>query len=56
MVQEIPLFMSVDECADILHLNTKAVYRLIRTKRLRAKKLGKQWRIMRDHLLKFFEA
>lgn len=52
----IPLFMSVEECAELLKLNHKAVYKLIREKKLKAKKLGKQWRIYREHLLTFFEA
>ena len=52
----IPLFMSVEECAELLKLNHKAVYKLIREKKLKAKKLGKQWRVYREHLLTFFEA
>ncbi|MBU1512417.1 helix-turn-helix domain-containing protein [Myxococcota bacterium] len=54
VAHEIPLFMTVESCAEVLQINTKAIYKLIREKRLKAKKCGKQWRISREALLNFF--
>ncbi|MGK6314551.1 helix-turn-helix domain-containing protein [Neorhizobium sp. DT-125] len=46
-------FLTVDAAADMLHLHPKTVLRFIREERLRATKVGKQYRILRSDLNAF---
>jgi excisionase family DNA binding protein len=45
--------LTVPEIADHLKVNEKTVYRLLNTSTIRGFKVGNQWRVLKDDLLKF---
>jgi acetyl-CoA synthetase len=45
----------VDEAAKILKVNFRTVYRLIKSGKIQAKKVGHQWRIPRGELEKYIK-
>lgn len=48
-------FYSAQELADRLRVNVMTIYRYIKAKRLKAYKIGKEFRIDRDEFGKFLE-
>jgi len=48
-----PRFYTTDEIAKILHLHVKTVRDLILAKRLKAIKIGNEYRISEEHLAQF---
>jgi excisionase family DNA binding protein len=46
-------FLTPEQVADLLQLNTVTVYRLIRDKKLAATKIGRAYRVSRDDLEAF---
>jgi len=49
-------FLSIHEAADVLGVQYKTIYRLIRRNALPAAKIGRVYRIKYDDLLAYFEA
>ncbi|RBP42207.1 helix-turn-helix domain-containing protein [Garciella nitratireducens] len=49
-------WLTVEEVADMLRLNTVTIYRWLRTNKLRGIKLGKEWRIKDSDLQEFLES
>ena len=52
---KIPQFYTTDEVAAILHLNVQTVRLLLQKKELGGIKIGTEWRVSEDHLLKFIQ-
>lgn len=50
-----PKFYTTQEVADLLHLNVKTVRAMINQKRLRAVKIGNEYRVTDDHIRQFVE-
>jgi excisionase family DNA binding protein len=51
----VPSFYTTDEVAKILHLHPKTVRELLRQRKLKAIKIGSEYRISEDHLLQFIK-
>lgn len=49
-------WLTVEEVAEMLRLNTVTIYRWLRNNQLRGIKLGKEWRIKDSDLQAFLEA
>jgi excisionase family DNA binding protein len=47
---EPPAYLTTDEVIDILRVNTRTLYRLIRSSGLPAVRVGRQWRFRRSDL------
>jgi excisionase family DNA binding protein len=47
---------TVEEIADILHVNLDTVYRRINSKKLRARKEGKSWRVSETDLRSYIDS
>ncbi len=47
---ESPAFLTTEEVIEILRVNTRTLYRLIRTAGLPAVRVGRQWRFRRSDL------
>jgi len=45
---EYPEIMNVEEVADLLRVSTQTVYKLVRSGKLPATKIGREWRFSRD--------
>lgn len=45
------LFYSVEEAAEILRVHPNTIRNLIKADKIKAEKIGRQWRIRRDTLL-----
>jgi excisionase family DNA binding protein len=50
-----PKFYTTEEVADMLKLNVRTVRAMINQKRLRAVKIGNEYRVTDDHLRQFIE-
>lgn len=50
-----PKFYTTEEVAEMLKLNVRTVRAMINQKRLRAVKIGNEYRVTDDHLRKFIE-
>ncbi len=50
-----PKFYTTEEVAEMLKLNVRTVRAMINQKRLRAVKIGNEYRITDDHLRQFIE-
>ena len=46
-----PMFLDVDQVAQVLDVERHTIYQMIGSKRLRAKKIGREWRIKKSDLL-----
>lgn len=55
-LKEIPLVLSVDQLADVLHIGRNNAYDLIRSGRIKSVRIGRQIRIPKDALLEFLAA
>lgn len=49
-------WLTVEEVAEMLRLNTVTIYRWLRNNKLRGIKLGKEWRIKESDLEAFLES
>ena len=47
---ERPDFLNVSEVADLLSVSNQTIYNMIRDKRLRPIKIGKEWRFMKKDI------
>lgn len=47
--------MTVDEVADYMRVSTKTVYNLIQKKRIKAKRIGREWRIPTYRMIEMME-
>jgi len=50
-----PKFYTTEEIAEMLKLNVRTVRAMINQKRLRAVKIGNEYRVTDDHLRQFIE-
>jgi excisionase family DNA binding protein len=50
-----PKFYTTEEVAEMLKLNVRTVRAMINQKKLRAVKIGNEYRVTDDHLRKFIE-
>ncbi len=50
-----PKFYTTEEVAEMLKLNVRTVRAMINQKRLRAVKIGNEYRVTDDHLRQFIE-
>ena len=50
-----PKFYTTEEVAEILKLNVRTVRAMINQRKLRAVKIGNEYRVTDDHLRKFIE-
>jgi excisionase family DNA binding protein len=50
-----PKFYTTEEVAEMLKLNVRTVRAMINQKRLRAVKIGNEYRVTEDHLRQFIE-
>ncbi|MBP1929165.1 excisionase family DNA binding protein [Methanolinea mesophila] len=50
-----PIFYTTDQVADILHVHIKTVRELIKAKKLKAVKIGNEYRITGEQLRRFAE-
>jgi len=50
-----PKFYTTEEVAEMLKLNVRTVRAMISQKKLRAVKIGNEYRVTDDHLRKFIE-
>ena len=50
-----PKFYTTEEVAEMLKLNVRTVLAMINKKRLRAVKIGNEYRVTDDHLRQFIE-
>ncbi|MDH7594350.1 MAG: helix-turn-helix domain-containing protein [Methanomicrobiales archaeon] len=50
-----PKFYTTEEVAEMLKLNVRTVRAMINQKRLRALKIGNEYRVTDDHLRQFIE-
>ena len=51
----VPQFYTTDQVAELLHVNVKTVRELIKAKKLKAVKIGNEYRITEEHIRKFIE-
>lgn len=42
--------LTVDEVAEILKVDKRLVYKLLTSKELKARKVGREWRVLREDL------
>ena len=50
-----PDILNVDEVADLLRITTQTVYNMIKDGRLKAQKVGREWRFVRSEVEKLLE-
>lgn len=50
-IDNLPLFLTVEECASILRIGLTNTYTLIRSKKLKSVKIGRQYRVCKTDLL-----
>lgn len=51
-----PIFLTVEEAAQLLRVNQWTIYRLLKKKQLPgARKIGRAWRFHRDTLMQWME-
>jgi len=50
-----PIFYTTDQVADILHVHVKTVRELIKAKKLKAVKIGNEYRVTGEQLRRFAE-
>ncbi|MDD5047886.1 MAG: helix-turn-helix domain-containing protein [Methanoregulaceae archaeon] len=55
MMTPAPVFYTTEEVADILKVHVKTVREMIKSKRLQAVKVGKEYRITDDQLRQYVE-
>lgn len=53
---ECPDILDVGQVASVLGVSTKTVYKLLREKRIRSFKTGREYRIKRERLAEFIES
>lgn len=51
--EELPLALTVEQLADVLHIGRGSAYRLVQTGELRAVRIGRQIRIPKAELLRY---
>lgn len=52
---QLPLILSVKEIAEILCISRNSAYALVRSDQIHSIKIGKQYRVLKDDLIKFIE-
>ena len=55
-LEEYPDILNVEQVAQVLDISTKTVYKLLKEKRIRSFKSGREFRIKRDRLMEYIES
>jgi len=55
MMAPAPLFYTTEEVADLLKISAKTVREMIKSKRLEAVRVGKEYRITEDQIRKYIK-
>lgn len=55
-IESLPDIIEPADAAEVMHVSTKTIYRLIRCGRLRACRIGRRYRIRKSWLLDLIEA
>ncbi|MHB1167038.1 MAG: helix-turn-helix domain-containing protein [Carboxydocellales bacterium] len=50
-----PEVMTLEQVAEFLQVSYQTVYKLVRDKEIRAKKVGRSYRVLRDDVIAYFE-
>lgn len=53
---QLPLLMSVDDLSEVLNISKTNAYNLVRSDKLRAVKVGKQYRILKESFIDYVRA
>jgi excisionase family DNA binding protein len=56
MAQDIPAVMDLNKLADVLGVGYSTAWELIKQDQIKARKVGREWRISRDAVIAFFAA
>lgn len=54
-LDELPLLLTVQEVADVLGIGRQKAYELVRSGALHSMRIGKQIRVLRDHLAEYLQ-